>query len=194
MSCVFTLIWLETQPYSSPRWKDPPRLHLSRYHDNLIPIPFALFTLMQTFRNWCRLCNCQIYIRAEVYCFCTLQLRSRSRTVFNPLRIRAPTVQGYGFGWTWSRQRLAGGWLRYVHNTVSCHHCGAQHSVTEGGSSSRSNDVPANLLNYPNDPSLTGSSSHGSRPQGSGSTISFHTHDHSPVSYGKPPEYPWSAP
>ena len=99
-----------------------------------------------------------------------------------------------GFRWTRSRQRLAGGWLRYVHNTVSCHHCGAQHSVTEGDSSSRSSDVPANLLNYLNDPSLTGSSSHGSRPQGSGWMISFHTHGPSPVSYSKPPERPCSAP
>lgn len=43
LSCVSRLTWLETQPYSSPRWKDPPRLHLSRYHDNLILFPFALF-------------------------------------------------------------------------------------------------------------------------------------------------------
>jgi len=70
------------------------------------------------------------------------------------------------------------------------HCCGAQHSVTGGGSSSQSNDVPTNSPTYPNDLSLTGSSSHVPRPQGSGPMSPTHTQDSTLFSHSKPPERP----
>jgi len=47
---------------------------------------------MQTSRSWHRLCNCQIYIRAEVHCLRTLRPHLRSCTVCNPLQIHVPTI------------------------------------------------------------------------------------------------------
>lgn len=54
--------------------------------------------------------------------------------------------------------------------------------------------MPANLPNYPNDASLTGSSSYGPQPQGSGPTTPFDTQNSPFFSYGKPPECSRSAP
>lgn len=103
-----------------------------------------------------------------------------------------PTVQGYGFRRPWSRRKLAGGWLRYVRDTICCHHRGAQHSVTGTSSSPQSNDVPVDLTNYLNDSSLTGSSSHGPRPQASGPTPPFHTGYNTFFPNSKHPSAPWS--
>jgi len=66
--------------------------------------------------------------------------------------------------------------------------------VIGGGSSSQNNGLPANSPNNPNDPSLTGSSTHVPPPQESGQTLPIHTQNPAPFPYSKLHESPWSPP
>ena len=134
------------------------------YHDNLIPIPVALST---TDPGPSDAGAGYVMVRAEVHHLCIPQPLSSTRFGSTFLLFKGMILDGCG---------PDGGWLRYVLDTVYCHCRGAQHSVTEVCSSSRSNNVPANLPNHPSNPS-----SHGPRPQGSEPATSFHIQDPSPV-------------